>query len=103
MLIVNTNFIDNKELETLGLVNGSTVQTKNVGRDIAAGFKTLAGGELKGYTEMLEDSRKIALERMTNNAMALGADAIINIRFSSSAIMQGAAEILVYGTAVKFK
>lgn len=103
MLIVNTNFIDNKELETLGLVSGSTVQTKNVGRDIAAGFKTLAGGELKGYTEMLEDSRKIAIERMTNNALNLGADAVINVRFSSSAIMQGAAEILVYGTAVKFK
>ncbi|GAB6189592.1 heavy metal-binding domain-containing protein [Marinitoga arctica] len=87
--------------EILGVVIGNTVQSKHLGRDIAAAFKTLAGGELKGYTEMLTEARNTAYERMLNEAEKLGADGIINVRFSSSAVMQGAAEMLVYGTAVK--
>ena len=79
------------------------VQSKNLGKDIGAGFKTLVGGELKGYTEMLQEARQIATLRMGEEAEKLGADAVINVKFSSAAIMQGAAEVIVYGTAVKFK
>ncbi|ONI44984.1 hypothetical protein AN640_05090 [Candidatus Epulonipiscium fishelsonii] len=103
MLLTTTNFIDGKELEILGLVYGSTVQSKHVGRDIGAGFKTLVGGELKGYTEMLDDARRIAVDRIKEDAKKIGADAIVNILFNSSAIVPGASEILVYGTAVKYK
>ena len=102
MLIVNTDYISGKKLETLGMVMGSTIQSKHVGKDILQAFKTLVGGELKAYTEMMNEARKIATERMTAEAEALGADAIVNVRMSSSAVMQGAAEIIVYGTAVKF-
>ncbi|MBR2188855.1 MAG: YbjQ family protein [Eubacterium sp.] len=102
MLIVNTDYITGKELYTIGLVQGSTVHSKNIGKDLTASFKTLVGGELKAYSEMLAEARGIATQRMIAQAEALGADGIINVRFSSSAIMQGAAEILVYGTAVKF-
>lgn len=102
MLIVTTQTIARKEIsETLGLVEGSSVQSKHIGKDIAAGLKTLVGGELKGYSEMLNDARKIATQRMVEQAQKIGADAIVNVRYSSSAIAQGAAEILVYGTAVK--
>ena len=102
MLIVNTEAIYGKEIsEVLGLVEGSTVQSKHLGKDLAAGLKTLVGGELKGYSEMLNDARKMATERMIEKAGKMGADAIVNVRYSSSAIMQGAAEILVYGTAVR--
>ncbi len=79
------------------------VQSKNLGKDIGAGFKTLVGGELKGYTEMLQEARQIATKRMVDEAESLGADAVVNVKFASSAIMQGAAEVIAYGTAVKFK
>ncbi|MCI9575139.1 MAG: heavy metal-binding domain-containing protein [Clostridiales bacterium] len=102
MLIVTTDEIPGKKLEPLGLVKGETVESKHVGKDIMAGFKGLVGGELKGYTEMISDARRLATERMVQEALSLGADAIVATRFSSSSIMQGASEILVYGTAVKF-
>ena len=93
MILINTNAIAGKEItETLGLVKGSTVRAKNIGKDILAGFRHLVGGELKEYTEMLEDARKIATAIMVREAEALEADAIINIRFASSAVMQGAAD-----------
>lgn len=86
-----------------GLVNGSTIQSKNIGRDLGAGLKSIVGGELKAYTEMMEEARKIALQRLIENAENMGADAVVNIRYSTSAIMAGAAEVMIYGTAVKFK
>ena len=102
MILVNTDFISGKELETLSLVKGSTIQSKNIGKDIAQGFKTLVGGELKAYNEMMNEARALATKRMVAEAEALVADAVINIRYASSAVMQGAAEVIVYGTAVKF-
>ncbi len=102
MILVNTDYIGGKELEMLGLVKGSTIQSKHVGRDITESFKTLVGGELKAYNEMMNDARALATKRMVLEAEALGADAIVNIRYTSSAIMQGAAEVIAYGTAVKF-
>lgn len=102
MLLINTNEISGKKVvETLGLVKGSTIRAKHVGKDIAAAFRHLVGGEMKEYAEMLTEARQIATSKMVDEAKNLGADAIINIRYSTSAIMQGAAEILVYGTAVK--
>ncbi|MGN1180791.1 MAG: YbjQ family protein [Suilimivivens sp.] len=103
MILVNTDYIAGKELEMLGLVKGSTIQSKNIGRDFTQGLKTIVGGELKSYTEMMNDAREIATDRMIKEAEILGADAIVNIRYSSSAVMQGAAEVMAYGTAVKFK
>lgn len=102
MILVNTDFITGKNCETLGLVKGSTIQSKNIGSDIANSFKTLVGGELTSYTDMMNEARSIATKRMVADAEKLGADAIICIRYASSAIMQNAAEILAYGTAVKF-
>lgn len=102
MIIVTTDFISGKKLETIGMVRGSTVQTKHLGKDMAAGFKTLVGGELKGYTEMMNEARAIATKRMVEDAQSQGADAVVAVRYASSAIMQGAAEIIVYGTGVKF-
>ena len=102
MILVNTDYISGKELETLTLVKGSTIQSKHIGNDIAQSFKTLVGGELKAYNEMMNDARALATKRMVAEAEALGADAIVNIRYASSAIMQGAAEVIAYGTAVKF-
>ena len=90
-------------MEALGLVQGTTVQTVNVIKDIGASFKTLVGGEIKKYNEMMFEARKIATDRMLAEAQALGADAIVGVRYGTSAIMQGAAEILVYGTAVKLR
>ena len=103
MILVNTDYITGKELEMLGLVKGSTVQSKNIGRDITQSFKTLVGGELKSYNEMMNNARALATKRMAEEAESLGADAVINIRYASSSIMQGAAEVMAYGTAVKFK
>lgn len=104
MIIVNTDFIPGKEIkETLDLVRGNTIQAKSIGKDIRAGFRHMAGGEIKEYTAMLAESREIALQRMQEKAEKLGADAIINVRFMTSAMMGGAAEILAYGTAVKLK
>ncbi|MCH5258026.1 MAG: YbjQ family protein [Lachnospiraceae bacterium] len=103
MIIVNTDYITGKELEMLGLVKGSTIQSKNVGHDLTQGLKTLVGGELKAYTDMMNEARDLATKRMVDDASRLGADAIVNVRYSSSAVMQGAAEVMAYGTAVKFK
>lgn len=102
MILVNTDYITGKKLTMLGIVQGSTVQSKHIGRDIAAGFKSLVGGELNGYTEMMEDARRYATQRMVEQAAGMGADAIVNVRFATSAIMQGAAEVIAYGTAVRF-
>ncbi len=102
MILVNTDYITGKELQMLGLVKGSTIQTKNVGRDLTQSFKTLVGGELKSYTEMMNDARALATKRMVEEAEGMGADAIVNIRYASAAVMQGAAEVMAYGTAVKF-
>lgn len=103
MILVNTDYIEGKKLEMLGLVKGSTIQSKNVGRDITQSFKTLVGGELKAYTDMMNDARALATKRMVEEAEGLGADAIVNIRYSSTAVMQGAAEVIAYGTAVRFQ
>ena len=103
MIIVNIDYLPGKELEVLDIVKGSTVHSTHFGKDFMAGMKTLVGGEIKGYTEMLDDARRIATQRMVKEAEALGADAIICLRFSSASVMQGAAEIMAYGTAVKFK
>ena len=102
MILVNTDYISDKKLEMIGLVKGSTIQSKNVGKDIMQSFKTIVGGELVAYNEMMNEARAIATKRMVEEANMLGADAIVNIRYSSSAIMQGAAEVIAYGTAVKF-
>ena len=102
MILYTTDYVSGKQLETLGLVQGSTVQSKHIGRDIAASFKTIVGGELKGYTEMMNEARKTATDRMIAQATAMGADAIVGVRYASSAVMDGAAEIMAYGTAVKF-
>ena len=103
MLLLNIDYVPGKEVEPLGLVKGTVVQSKNVGKDFMAGMKTLVGGEIVGYTEMLNEARQIATKRMVDEATALGADAVINVRFGSSAVMQGAAEVIAYGTAVKLK
>lgn len=103
MILVNTDYITGKEFDMLGIVKGSTIQTKHVGKDITQGFKHLVGGELKAYNEMMNNARALATKRMVEEANELGADAIINIRYSSASIMQGAAEVMAYGTAVKFK
>lgn len=104
MIMTNTDFVSGKEIkEMLGLVKGNTIQAKSIGKDIKAGFRHMAGGEIKEYTTMLAESREIALQRMKEKAEKMGADAVINIRFMTSAIMGGAAEILAYGTAVKLK
>lgn len=102
MILVNTDYITGKEIETISIVKGSTIQSKNLGKDISQGLKTLIGGELKAYNEMMNDARALATKRMVEEASGLGADAVLNIRYASSAIMQGAAEVIVYGTAVKF-
>ena len=98
MVLVNTDYISGKELEMLGMVKGSTIQC----RDIGASFKNLVGGEMKAYTEMMNEARDLAIQRMVEEAEGLGADAVVNIRFATSAIIQGAAEVIAYGTAVKF-
>ena len=100
--MVNTDYITGKTLETIALVKGSTIQSKNIGRDITQSFKTIIGGELKAYTEMMNEARDLATDRMIKEAEKLQADAIINVRYTTSSVVQGAAEILVYGTAVKF-
>ena len=101
MILVTTDFITGKEFVTLGLVRGSTIQCKHIGKDFGASFKQLVGGELKGYTEMMVEAREIATARMIQDAQRLGADAIIGVRYASSAVMDSAAEVLAYGTAVK--
>ena len=103
MLIVTTEQIPGKTLVPLGIVKGGIVQSKHVGKDIAAGFKTLVGGELGGYSQMMDEARAMATKRMTEQAEQLGADAVVCVRYVSSAIMQSAAEVVAYGTAVKFE
>ena len=103
MILVNTDYISGKNLEMLSLVKGSTIQSKNLGKDMLAGFKSMVGGELKAYTEMMNEARALATKRMVEEAERLGADAIVNIRYASSAVIQGAAEVIAYGTAVKIK
>ena len=103
MILTTTETISGKELETLGLVRGSTIQSKNIGKDITQGFKTLVGGELKAYTEMMNEARALATKRMVEDAESLGADAVVCMRYASAAVMQGAAEVIAYGTAVKFR
>ncbi len=103
MLITTTNGVEGKELEILGLVKGSTIQTVNVVKDIGSGLKTLVGGELKGYNDMMEKARDLATSRMVDEASRMGADAIVGVRFATSAIMQSAAEVMAYGTAVRFR
>jgi len=103
MLLLNIDYVPGKELEVLGIVKGTVVQSKNFGKDFMAGMKTLVGGEIVGYTEMLNEARQIATKRMVDEANALGADAVINVRYGSSAVMQGAAEVIAYGTAVKYR
>jgi uncharacterized protein YbjQ (UPF0145 family) len=103
MILVNTDYISGKQLETLGLVKGSTIQSKHLGKDIMSGLKTLVGGELTAYSEMLNEARAIATKRMVDEAQKLGADGVVNIRYASSTVMSGAAEIIIYGTAVKIK
>ena len=104
MKLVNIDYIPGYEIEeVLGLVKGEIVQSKHLGKDFMAGMKTIVGGEIKGYTDMIREARKIATNRMIEEAANLGADAIIGIRFGSSAVMSGAAEIIAYGTAVKLK
>ena len=101
---VTTNEVAGKTIkETIGIVKGEIVQSKHFGRDFMAGMKTIVGGEIKGYTEMIREARQIATKRMVEEAEALGADAIVGVKYGSSAVMQGAAEIIVYGTAVKLK
>lgn len=102
MILVTTETIPGRNYEVLGMVEGSTIQSSHIGRDIGASFKTLIGGELKGYSEMMEKARSQATERMTARAQSLGADAVVAVRYSSASVMQNAAEVLVYGTAVRF-
>lgn len=103
MKLFNIDYIPGAEIEALGLVKGAVVSSKHIGKDLGAGFKSIVGGELKGYTEMLAEARTIATDRMTAEAEAMGADAIINVRFGSSDIVQNAAEVLAYGTVVRIK
>ena len=100
MFLVNTDYITGKELEMLGLVKGSTIQSKHIGKDIMSGLKTIVGGEISAYNEMMNEARALATKRMVEEAEKLGADAVINVRYASSAIMQSAAEVIAYGTAV---
>ena len=101
MLLLNIDYIPGKEIEALGIVKGTVVQSKNFGKDFMAGMKTLVGGELAGPTGLLAEARQIATKRMVDEAEALGADAVVNMRFGSSSVMQGAAEVIAYGTAVR--
>ena len=101
MIIVNTATIEGYDMQTLCLVQGSTIQSKNMFKDMGAGFKSMVGGELTAYTKMMEEARELAIKRMIDKATSLGADAIVNVRFNSASVMQGAAEIMAYGTAVK--
>lgn len=104
MIVVNTELIPGRNIvRVLGLVQGNTIRAKHLGRDIAAGFKNLVGGELRGYTELLIEARQQATQRMIDQATELGADAVVNVRFSTAAVTQGAAELYAYGTAVQLE
>ena len=103
MKLYNIDYIPGAEIEALGMVRGTVVYSKNFGKDFMAGMKTLVGGEIVGYTEMLTEARAIATKRMVDDAEALGADAVVNVRYGSASIMSGAAEVVAYGTAVRIK
>ena len=104
MIVVNTETVPGRQIaEALGVVRGSTIRAKHIGRDIMAGLRNVVGGEVKEYTEMLTETRNESVHRMKEEARALGADAVVNVRFATSQVMAGAAELLVYGTAVRFK
>ena len=103
MILLTIEYVPGREIEALGLVKGTVVQSKNFGKDFMAGMKTIVGGEIRGYTEMLIEARQIATKRMVDEAEALGADAVVGLRYGSASVMQGAAEGIAYGTAVKFK
>ena len=103
MILLTIEYVPGREIEALGLVKGTVVQSKNFGTDFMAGMKTIVGGEIRGYTEMLIEARQIATKRMVDEAEALGADAVVGLRYGSASVMQGAAEVIAYGTAVKFK
>ncbi|HJB76773.1 YbjQ family protein [Oscillibacter valericigenes] len=103
MILLTIEYVPGREIEALGLVKGTVVQSKNFGKDFMAGMKTIVGGEIRGYTEMLIEARQIATKRMVDEAEALGADAVVGLRYGSASVMQGAAEVIAYGTAVKFK
>lgn len=103
MILVNTDYITGKELEMLGLVKGSTIQSKNMFKDIGQAFKSLVGGELSAYNEMMNEARAMATKRMVQEAEEMGADAVVNVRYASSSVMASAAEVMAYGTRVKFK
>ncbi len=102
MKLVNIDYIPGREFEALGIVKGNVVQTKNFGKDFMAAMKTLVGGEIASYTEMLNEARAIAVKRMVDDAESLGADAVVNVRYASASLMSGAAEVIAYGTAVRF-
>lgn len=101
MLLLNIDYVPNRKIEALGLVKGSVVQAKSFGKDFMSGMKNLVGGEVEAYTDLLAQARQIATKRMVDDAQAMGADAVINVRYTSSSIMQGAAEVTAYGTAVR--
>jgi uncharacterized protein YbjQ (UPF0145 family) len=102
IILSNTETVPGKKIvEFYGVVTGNTVRAKHIGRDLMAGLKNIVGGELKGYTELLQDSRKEATERMIEQAQSMGANAVVNVRFATSSITQGAAELFAYGTAVR--
>lgn len=101
MKLLSIDYVPGKKIEALGMVKGAVVQTKHMGKDLMAGMKTLVGGEIAAYTEMLNEARQIAVKRMVDEATEMGADAVIGIRYSSAQMMQGAAEVVAYGTAVK--
>ena len=103
MLLLNIDHVPGREIEALGIVKGTIVHSKSFGKDFMAAMKTLVGGEIAAYTELLTEARQMATKRMVDEAEAMGADAIVNIRFGSSAVMQSAAAVIAYGTAVKFK
>ena len=103
MLLLNIDYIPGREIEALGVVKGSIVQCKPFGSDFMAAMKNLVGGEIADYTAMLNEARQLAVKRMVDEAEALGADAVLNLRYASSEILQGAAEIIAYGTAVRYK
>lgn len=102
MKLLSIEYIPGQEIEALGIVKGTVVQTKNVGHDFMAGMKTLVGGEIVGYTQMLNEARQIAVKRMVDEAKEIGADAVIGVKYGSSQVMSGAAEVIAYGTAVKY-
>ena len=102
MKLLSIEYMPGQEIEALGIVKGTVVQTKNVGHDFMAGMKTLVGGEIVGYTQMLNEARQIAVKRMVDEAKEMGADAVIGVKYGSSQVMSGAAEVIAYGTAVKY-